>query len=774
MLHPDDAQLVARDDALSGLRIVLDDEAAGALFQQHLQHLQPTSARCVYLRYKPGISCIACFNVKSSSDDCLVHVIAYRRDAHDKLSKAVNDRDSRNRIVDLELALVISVFPEDSELKALSRLFDSDDDRSILSKLVPDRKDLQTGTLATLRYKPERRYVARLDVDGKPAAVLKLHTEADYSQARRATKSLSSIDVIHVPQVLGHSDRHAAILRSWQPGVSVDCLLSTPAIARHALKEGGRLLAQLHGHTTSKLPPQTPAWEAKTLCDTAMDFHALCPNLATAMQRVAMRCATLIGKLPTLSVPIHGDFHPQQILVDDGNHTLIDFDSSALGHPASDLGNFLAHMERNYLHGLFTPSEHNELIIAFLDGYLEISRSYEQHAVGVYTVAALLRLVHEPFRTRQPDWRVRAEELITRAEKLLFHVEEDNTATDQSSRNLTQEAKSNNSTLTHDTALSFAQHATATIEVQKRILPIIQEQLGDQTLELRSASVVRHKPGRRCLIEYVCDSRQTGHETIVLGKIQAKTRHDASYRLQQMLWISGFDYESADRISVPRPLGVVYTWHMWLQERVAGQSCWEALEGSQADQVANRVAEAVYKLQHADIVTVRSHALRDELSILESKLFQVARQKPRLKSRIADILNACRELAHHIPETSPVGIHRDFYPDQVVVDGSRIFVLDHDLYCLGDPCLDIGNFCGHLIEYSLRKSGDIDFFASAQQTIIHRYSQLQGFDCQQSVDAYTTLTLARHIYLSTLFSKRRPLTTTLIEMCEARLAVCNR
>src|SRR2546426_9353652 len=38
----------------------------------------------------------------------------------------------------------------------------------------------------------------------------------------------------------------------------------------------------------------------------------------------------------------------------------------------------------------------------------------------------------------------------------------------------------------------------------------------------------------------------------------------------------------------------------------------------------------------------------------------------------------------------------------VIVNGERLFLLDFDLYCEGDPALDIGNFLGHITEQSLR------------------------------------------------------------------------
>jgi len=39
-----------------------------------------------------------------------------------------------------------------------------------------------------------------------------------------------------------------------------------------------------------------------------------------------------------------------------------------------------------------------------------------------------------------------------------------------------------------------------------------------------------------------------------------------------------------------------------------------------------------------------------------------------------------------------------------------------------------------------------------------------------AVQTYATLTLARHIYLSTTFPERRAFTRALLELCEERLA----
>src|SRR5207245_9541587 len=90
--------------------------------------------------------------------------------------------------------------------------------------------------------------------------------------------------------------------------------------------------------------------------------------------------------------------------------------------------------------------------------------------------------------------------------------------------------------------------------------------------------------------------------------------------------------------------------------------------------------------------------------------------------------------------------HRYFYADQVIVDAGRLFLVDFDLYCEGDPALDIGNFLGHVTEQSLRTLGDPEALADREHAMEERFVELSGVT-PAAVRAYATLTLVRHVYL---------------------------
>jgi hypothetical protein len=292
----------------------------------------------------------------------------------------------------------------------------------------------------------------------------------------------------------------------------------------------------------------------------------------------------------------------------------------------------------------------------------------------------------------------------------------------------------------------------------------------DGSAHVRAIRVVRHKPGRRCVIEYDLDVEHadgSGGSVTLIGKIRFARFGLSGHRLLTEFWDAGFDDASADGISVPAPVGSVARFRMWLQRKVRGVTATTALGGPDGVALARRIAEAAHKVHRAGIPTPATHTIVDELRILRECLGGLRGIPP---DRIQSLLGACERLAATIAAPEPLGIHRDFYADQVMVDGTRIYLLDFDLYCSGDPALDIGNFCGHITEQSLRTLGNADALGDRERALTDRFAELAGEETRERVRAYATLTLARHVYLSTTFPERRPFTGALLALCEERLA----
>ncbi len=313
------------------------------------------------------------------------------------------------------------------------------------------------------------------------------------------------------------------------------------------------------------------------------------------------------------------------------------------------------------------------------------------------------------------------------------------------------------------------------IEVQKQL-----EQkfpAPGESVQLHSIEVTRHKPGRRCVIEYGVTITRPGQTTqliTLIGKIRAQHSQGDVYRLQKNLWQQGFDSNSADGISIPQPACRIKNFRMWLQHKITGKESWGYLASPRGIEYAQRIAAAAHKLHQASPATDRNHSIADELRILHERLPAVIDQNRQWRKRIQNLLHTCDCLGATLADPQPCGIHRDFYQDQVIIDDERVFLIDFDLYCNGDPALDIGNFIAHITEQSLRCLGDANALKFVERAMEDHFVMLAGKRVRPAVRVYTILTLVRHIHLSTLFEDRRPYTEALLALCETRLHEMNR
>jgi hypothetical protein len=294
-----------------------------------------------------------------------------------------------------------------------------------------------------------------------------------------------------------------------------------------------------------------------------------------------------------------------------------------------------------------------------------------------------------------------------------------------------------------------------------------------RALELLEIRVIRYKPQRRCLVEYdlaVEDLDGRAEQLTAIGKVRSRSYGKSGPRLLSALRAAGFDDAAVDGICVPEPIGHVASLRMWLQRKVSGVDLSAPLAGPNGAQLARRVAEAAVKLHRAGVPAERRHRMEDELRILHDCLPRVVQQHPEWETRIQALLSACVRLGESVPEPPLTGIHRDFYPQQIVLAGERLYLLDFDLYCTGDPALDVGNFLGHLTEQALRLEGNISALAPVERALEDRFCELGGEPVRPAVRAYTLLTLVRHIYLSGILPGRAAITAALLEHCEVQLS----
>ena len=768
MLTKPDQEIIRQDPSLPGLPLLLDADAFAEEMHPHVHALD--SAEAVYVRYKPGENVIVAFRLYVRGEAHRVYAKAHRVDDTAKLAKAssrteVPSEIGPGRVVLPTWSTTVSFFPNDSKLKSLHRVGNAQERRRMMAKIVPDRADLWDAQPELLRYKPERRYVARIG-----DAVLKLHAGAGFSKAAQGRRAIWAEGALQTAPVIGRSRRHRALVYKWIDGrVMADALRGSSSDLCFVAPVGAAL-ATLHRRRPMALSVLMHKHITEALFAAAAAVGATSPTLAARATALASRIAALI-EVPKRLALIHGDFYAKQILLSGETPTMLDFDRLSLGDPSVDIGTFLAHLERDRIRYNLGTDRIEAVRAELLEGYAAIRNPPHDDRLALYTATAILQLAPHPFRFREPEWPARTAALLDAVEAQL-----DEAQYRTSSRNGSVQRPvrvSDPYDAASDEALPMLSRALDP-DIAARSLGAFSTQLAgkDGTLRLQQIRVVRHRPGRRALVHYTLRAEgPDAHEGVVslFGKMRARGLDRATFSLNTALWQDGFGVLSRDGVVVPEPIGVWPQARMWLQRQASGEIATEVLRGCNGVQVARRIAHALAKLHREGPVPNRRHMLADELALLHDRVPRVGDTHPHLASRVDRVLEACDELAATLARTRLRPLHRDFYPGNVLVSDRHITLLDLDLYALGDPALDAGNFIAHLIEQGLREPGEAAAFMGPIRAFEDTFTQLEGADIRTAIWAYTTFTLVRHLYISTRIESRRTSTEAILNLCERRL-----
>lgn len=421
VLSAADAALAKRDGALSGLATLLDPDAfADELRQAWGRSIE--SAELVYLRYKPATNCIAAYRVRVDGNCITLYAKVHGSDAASKLRKA-GDRESTRpagscqRLVLDTRGIVVFAFPDDAKLAVLSRLDDPVRRSALLTRILPKRGIVGDESIDTLSYKPERRYVGRIQpTDGAPAA-LKFYATEGFPSAARGCRAFESREVLRIAQKCGGSKRHRVLAFEWLAGRPLREVFTDSRTGTESISKVGAALAELHAQPGPKLEPLNLERQVEKLRELAATLVVLCPDISELATSQAERIAAHLAGTRSRRA-IHGDLYDKQILLDGDRVEILDLDQAAMGDPRFDLGQFLAHLERDCLQGKLARTRIDELREWLLEGYQQVTGSRVE-GLDAYIADSLFRLAHHPFRSHELDWPARTAQILARVEEIL-------------------------------------------------------------------------------------------------------------------------------------------------------------------------------------------------------------------------------------------------------------------------------------------------------------------------------------------------------------------
>jgi len=380
-----------------------------------------------YLRYKPGMNCLARYELRVDGQRLQAYAKSHGHDAESKLDKAI-DRpviDSTlgpGRVVLTDDRVVFSTFPNDAKLPSLQRLGEAAYRRRLFRRIFDDGSAWQGGELASvLNYKPERRYVVRLGREDGTSALAKFYTRSGFGKAWKISRRLGSGDHNEgrYPEIIGFSRKHAVIAYRWWPGDSLRELDIDGRLSMSDVAETARTLAELHASGPAGLLAPDLSQQAERLTSLGRQVGFLLPHLQPGAERVTrVLIEWLTGQAP-VNRPVHGDFYDKQVIVDSGNVRLIDLDGARLDNPLADLGSYLAHLERHAVNSGKPDSESELHRQTLVSAYEQSAGPVSNTDLNKYTALGLFGLIHHPFRDWAENWPAQTELLLERVETLL-------------------------------------------------------------------------------------------------------------------------------------------------------------------------------------------------------------------------------------------------------------------------------------------------------------------------------------------------------------------
>jgi Ser/Thr protein kinase RdoA (MazF antagonist) len=416
MFLPADTDFFRRDPVLPGLSTVLNAGAFADRLRRALGRDDLGVPRIAYVKYVPRTKCLVGYQLEVGGEAVQLHANAYPTDAARRLEKArsrpsVSGPLGPGRIALDDCVTVVSVFPNDKRLKGLSALANAESRREFLRGLVPDRSDLWEAPVECLAYKPERRYVARCG-SGEGAMLLRLYDADGYATARanadlysRAkNRPDSRAQPPRLARLLGHSESQGTLVFEWLPGRVLSEAITDSELDPQVLFQVGGILAELHAREPEGLVNLTRQDEVDLLQAEARALGFTCPHLATRVEAIVQKLGAMLLREAPQHRPIHGDFNASQVLLSGDKVAILDLDAATRGDPAIDIGNFIAHLERDVLRGKLAPDRVDALRGRLAAGYCSGREMISPERIDLHTAVSLV-LRFKPFRYWQPHWR---------------------------------------------------------------------------------------------------------------------------------------------------------------------------------------------------------------------------------------------------------------------------------------------------------------------------------------------------------------------------------
>ena len=248
-------------------------------------------------------------------------------------------------------------------------------------------------------------------------------------------------------------------------------------------------------------------------------------------------------------------------------------------------------------------------------------------------------------------------------------------------------------------------------------------------------SVLKHTPGRHCVIEYRLE-HGSGEERLI-GKLYREPRGPIRFeQLRQVFACSGVNGDGWQPLGVPEPLAYVAELGMVLQRAVPGTELSRLDGGTDWPAAMRAVADNLARL-HELPVPAESRRMHDHVRRLcRPSPQELVAARPDLADPVENILQAI-SIVDREPVARECLVHGDLGMGQVLLADGRAYFVDLDGLCRSDPALDVANF---LVSLRLKLGSGS---SEAERAFTERYLERRPLEPLAHLDPYQALAYLR-------------------------------
>ncbi len=321
-------------------RLLCPSEMERILLRTQLPSHGAKPCRLVDAKFQPARHCIALYSCSGTYVTAAV-----------PLSPDSPFHHPGHGVVDDETGVRLFPFPEDPALPGLPLAADSKSMARLVGHMLT--ANVISCRVLPVRYRPCQRCTFRVDVllktpEGGPfQQVLFAKVYDDAAELETVHAAMRCLTALHenlrAATPIGRVAKPRILLQNALQGCSLEELLddshADPMIVRCATA-----IAAVHGSSITVRRRRDLLEELDELSQWARDLGTADALLSSAMASLVeslLQCADVVKTL-NVNCFTHGDFKPNQILVDGEQPGLLDFDGCAMSDPALDVATFVS------------------------------------------------------------------------------------------------------------------------------------------------------------------------------------------------------------------------------------------------------------------------------------------------------------------------------------------------------------------------------------------------------------------------------------------------